>query len=114
MHSVAVIGPTGRNFAAGMSGGVAYVLDEDGSFVKHRLNRELVEPESLGGDDEAELRDMIRKHLEYTGSTVAKRILDNWQALRAKFVKIMPVDYKKALERIARENAAKPELAAAK
>ncbi len=116
---VVVLGPTGRNFAAGMSGGIAYVLDEAGDFVLHRLNDEMVAPEPLvENDDIIECRAMIEKHYKYTNSAVAKRVLDYWEALRKNFVKVMPVDYKKALQRIAAEktkaSAKVPELAAAK
>jgi glutamate synthase (ferredoxin) len=100
-----ILGATGRNFAAGMSGGVAYVLDESGDFVEDRLNREMVEPEPMDNDEDiAELRVMIEDHLGYTDSDVAKRILDDWDGTLANFVKIMPMDYRIALERLARED----------
>ena len=99
-----ILGPTGRNFAAGMSGGIAYVLDDSGDFAEYRLNREMVEPEPLtDNEDIAELRLMIEDHLRYTDSAVAKRVVDDWQGSLEKFVKIMPTDYKAALERLARE-----------
>ena len=95
---VAVLGRTGRNFAAGMSGGIAYVLDEAGDFGKYRCNMEMVELEDVSEPrDIADLRHMIESHFEYTKSTVARRILDNWGAMLPKFVKVMPVDYKRAL-----------------
>ncbi|MFH1554424.1 MAG: glutamate synthase large subunit [Pseudomonadota bacterium] len=122
---VVVIGQTGRNFAAGMSGGVAYVLDEDKSFAK-RCNLSMVDIEPVeeeedllerlhhhGGDlefkgridvqgdmsrhDEERLHQLIAKHLHYTGSTRAQTILDNWADYRSKFVKVMPVEYRRAL-----------------
>ncbi|WP_238119767.1 MULTISPECIES: glutamate synthase large subunit [unclassified Xanthobacter] len=122
---VVVIGPTGRNFAAGMSGGVAYVLDEDKTFAK-RCNLSMVDLEPVeeeedllerlhhhGGDlefkgridvhsdmsrhDEERLHQLIAKHLHYTGSTRAQTILDNWAEYRSKFVKVMPVEYRRAL-----------------
>ncbi len=119
------LGPTGRNFAAGMSGGVAYVLDEQGDFIQH-CNMTMVELEPVveeddalealdhqGGDletmgrvdvshdmtrfDAIRLRQLIEKHRHYTGSTVAKRILDDWDQYLPRFVKVMPVDYRRAL-----------------
>jgi glutamate synthase (NADPH/NADH) large chain/glutamate synthase (ferredoxin) len=93
---VVVLGRTGRNFAAGMSGGIAYVLDEDGGFAA-RCNRELVDLEELDDGDAALVETLVREHLERTGSPVAARVL----AERPTFVKIMPRDYRKALEAIA-------------
>src|SRR5690606_30503760 len=94
---VVVLGPTGRNFAAGMSGGIAYVYDEFGDFGDVRCNRGMVALEPLAeADDVAEVRTLIARHQELTESTVASEILDNWDAARLKFVKIMPVDYKRA------------------
>jgi glutamate synthase (NADPH/NADH) large chain len=127
---VVVIGQTGRNFAAGMSGGVAYVLDEEGDFAQ-RCNMAMVELEPVpeeddileklhhhGGDlmhkgrvdvsanmtrhDEERLVQLIANHLHYTGSTRAKDILDNWESYRPKFVKVMPVEYRRALEEMER------------
>ncbi len=122
---VVVLGQTGRNFAAGMSGGVAYVLDEAGDF-RQRCNLSMVDLEPVpeeeelmdrlhhhGGDlehkgrvdvhsdmsrhDEERLVQLIQNHFDYTGSERARMILDNWPIHRAKFVKIMPVEYKRAL-----------------
>ncbi len=99
-----VLGMTGRNFAAGMSGGVAYVLDEVGDFEKHRCNLQMVGLEDVAeADDIDELRRMIENHHRYTGSTVAQRVLDNWDELLPNFVKVIPTDYKKALQRLAEE-----------
>ena len=92
---VVVLGQTGRNFAAGMSGGIAYVLDEDGTFTG-RCNKEMCDLERLS--DQAEVRDvkeMIHKHAVYTKSTVAKKILENWSEFAPKFVKVIPKDYKR-------------------
>ena len=95
---VVILGPTGRNFAAGMSGGIAYVLDEDGRFAE-RCNPGLVDLEPLAAsEDVAETKALIERHLGYTGSTVAKHVLENWQAALGKFVKVMPRDYKRVLE----------------
>ena len=103
---VAVLGRTGRNFAAGMSGGIAYVLDEAGDFGKFRCNMEMVELEEVSESrDIADLRAMIESHFQYTKSTVARRILDNWNEMLPKFVKVMPVDYKRALGIVAKPQA---------
>jgi len=127
---VVVLGETGRNFAAGMSGGVAYVLDESGDFAK-RCNMAMVELEPVpeeddmleklhhhGGDlmhkglvdvsgdmtrhDEERLYQLISNHLHYTGSNRAKQILDSWAEYRPKFRKVMPVEYRRALEEMER------------
>jgi len=93
---VVVLGPSGRNFAAGMSGGIAYVLDVDGDF-KRRCNLGMVDVEPLVQVEEIGLvRDLIRRHIEYTGSTYASGILRDWMGAQARFVKIMPRDYKRA------------------
>ena len=91
-----VLGKTGRNFAAGMSGGVAYVLDEDGTF-ETRCNKGMVGLEALGADDASVLRELIERHLSYTGSTLAKRILSQWAEYMKRFVKVMPTEYRKVL-----------------
>ncbi|WP_375460348.1 glutamate synthase large subunit [uncultured Enterovirga sp.] len=128
---VVVIGPTGRNFAAGMSGGIAYVLDEDGNFAR-RCNLSMVDLEPVeeeedlmqrihhsGGDlefkgridvladmtggDEERLLALLQKHLAYTDSARAKAILDNWAEYRPKFVKVMPVEYRRAIREMGRD-----------
>src|SRR5690606_12929273 len=83
---VVVLGPTGRNFAAGMSGGVAYVLDEDGAFAG-RCNMELVGFDPLSDEDVAAIRELVEEHLERTGSPVAARVLERWEESLARFVK---------------------------
>jgi glutamate synthase domain-containing protein 3 len=94
---VVVLGRTGRNFAAGMSGGAAYVLDEAGDFSS-RCNKEMVGLEAVEADEDiAELKALIEKHAAYTGSTVAQRLLADWQNSLKKFVKVMPTDYKRVL-----------------
>jgi glutamate synthase (ferredoxin) len=99
---VVVLGPAGRNFAAGMSGGIAYVLDEAGDF-KSRVNTQMVGIEKLESPAEvAEVRGLIEKHLSYTKSTRAKEVLDNWAKMVPKFVKILPNDYKRMLACIER------------
>ena len=91
-----VLGPTGRNFAAGMSGGIAYVLDEAGDFST-KVNREMVDLDPLDDDDRAFLRERVEAHLAETGSAVAERLLADWSAALDHFVKIMPQDYKRVL-----------------
>jgi len=94
---VAIIGKTGRNFAAGMSGGFAYVLDEAGDF-KTRCNPDMVDLEPLAlPEDQAELKRMLEAHGKHTGSAVAQRLLANWSESLKKFVKVYPKDLKKAL-----------------
>src|SRR4051812_5706833 len=97
---VVVLGPTGRNFAAGMSGGIAYVLDEDGGF-RARCNMELVGFDPLSDEDVAILRALVEEHLERTGSPVAARVLEGWDDALGRFVKVMPHDYKRALAELA-------------
>jgi len=115
--TVVVLGMTGRNFGAGMSGGIAYVLDEDGSFAQ-RCNTAMVQMEPVlseaeqegkvsrdlwhqGKSDEAILKGMIEDHARHTGSMQAKQILENWNACRGKFVKVFPNEYRRALGELA-------------
>ncbi len=126
--TVAVLGLTGRNFAAGMSGGVAYVYDEDGQFAK-RCNADMVRLEPVlstrdqeaqvdrtlwhrGQSDEAQLRRLLDDHNRWTGSRRARELLDNWDTTRAKFVKVFPSEYKRALAEIAAKAAQKAGLQA--
>jgi glutamate synthase (NADPH/NADH) large chain len=101
--TVVVLGKTGRNFAAGMSGGVAYVFDEKKQFENGLCNMEMVALETLEDEDLTKLRRLIRNHSMYTNSPLAKRILEDWENQRNHFIKVMPIDYKKALLRIAKE-----------
>ena len=129
--TVVVLGRTGRNFAAGMSGGHAFVYDDDGSFAS-RCNASMVALEPVlpeaeqakaekelaaagkgrqrhaGRSDEALLRDLIERHLRFTGSTRALSILDDWESARAKFVKVFPHEYRRALGEMHARAAAKP------
>jgi glutamate synthase (NADPH/NADH) large chain len=110
---VVVLGRTGRNFAAGMSGGVAYVLDEAGTF-RIRCNLGMVALEPLEDPRDIELvRDLIHRHAEYTGSASARRVLARWVELRPKFVKVMPRDYQRVLraEATARAEGREPTFA---
>jgi glutamate synthase (NADPH/NADH) large chain len=88
---VLILGPTGRNFAAGMSGGIAYLLDAN----RGRINAEMVDIEPLDLDDELFVRDLLARHVQETGSPVAQRLLDGWAPSR--FTKVMPRDYKRVL-----------------
>ena len=103
---VVVLGPTGRNFAAGMSGGEAYVLDENGDFAT-RCNPEMVGLEKVVEEEDTRaLRRMVEDHLELTGSANARRVIDDWDGMLPKFVKVMPYDYKRVLaERALAESA---------
>jgi len=111
--TVVVLGMTGRNFAAGMSGGIAYVLDDDGTFPQ-RCNTSMVQIEPvlaeaeqegkvargiwhLGQADEAVLKRLVENHARYTGSVQAAKVLERWSEYRGKFVKIFPHEYRRAL-----------------
>jgi glutamate synthase (NADPH/NADH) large chain/glutamate synthase (ferredoxin) len=102
---VVVLGRTGRNFAAGMSGGVAFVLDDAGTF-QSRCNTGMVELEPMTKVDKQLLHGLITKHFMYTGSRKAKQVLDAFEATVPKFVKVMPVDYKRVLEERKRKASA--------
>jgi glutamate synthase (ferredoxin) len=102
---VAVLGRTGRNFAAGMSGGIAYVLDENGTFAVN-LNKQMVDMEALGPADEDVLFTMIQRHVHYTGSGRGQAILDAWKEFTPKFVKVIPHDFKRMLTCINKAYAA--------
>jgi glutamate synthase (ferredoxin) len=100
---VVILGPTGRNFAAGMSGGVAYVLDEAGDFAT-RCNTEMVGLELLEDPEEIkDLKEVIQRHIDLTQSQKGVKVLADWEAMMPKFVKVMPRDYKRVLQAI--ENA---------
>ena len=102
-----ILGPTGLNFAAGMSGGVAYVWDPESRFSA-RCNTETVELECVDDpSDIAELRHLIELHRQSTGSSVAARVLDGWHRSLAEFVRIMPTDYKRVLAERKRRDPAK-------
>jgi glutamate synthase (NADPH/NADH) large chain len=96
--TVVVLGRIGRNFAAGMSGGIAYLLDPD----LGRVNKEMVDLEPLDGNDAAVLRELVERHRVETGSAVAGRLLADWDGALARFVKIMPKDYKRVLDAASR------------
>ncbi|MGI8904592.1 MAG: glutamate synthase-related protein, partial [Solirubrobacteraceae bacterium] len=106
---VVILGPTGRNFAAGMSGGIAYIYDVDRCFHR-RCNLELVELEGLTDEDEEEVKALIAEHAQRTGSLVGRNVLASWgRGARERIVKVMPRDYKRALEMAAEAAEAKQE-----
>jgi glutamate synthase domain-containing protein 3 len=119
--TVAVLGVTGRNFAAGMSGGIAYVFDEDGDFAK-RCNAAMVDLEPVlteseqqaklapelwhfGESDEATLKRLIENHARHTGSRRARKMLEKWAKFRPRFVKIFPKEYRRALGDLATKSS---------
>ncbi len=103
---VVVLGPTGRNFAAGMSGGIAYIWDRQGTFNLN-CNLAIVELEKIeSAEEEDEVKEMIRRHQQFTGSTVAEEALDNWSDFLSQCVKVMPTDYKRVLEEMKRQEEA--------
>jgi glutamate synthase (NADPH/NADH) large chain len=95
--NVVVLGATGRNFAAGMSGGIAYIYDVNHEF-ENLCNKEMVDIDPLGDEDAAFLQGMIEKHFNYTKSTVANFVLSDFENQLKNFVKVFPRDYKKVLE----------------
>jgi glutamate synthase (NADPH) large chain len=109
--TVVVLGRTGRNFGAGMSGGVAYVYDTSGDFARVRCNRIGIDLEPLfDAEDLTRLEALIRKHVAYTGSALGKRILDHWGHSISHFIKVFPQEYKRVL---GVPNAAEPRKAVA-
>ncbi len=102
--TVVVLGKTGRNFAAGMSGGFAYVFDEDGKFAT-RCNTAMVALESMPAEDDARLKRLIEEHHRWTGSRRAREILDDWSASRERFVKVFPHEYRRALSEMAQKKS---------
>ena len=96
---IVVLGGTGRNFGAGMSGGIAYVLDHDGRFAS-RVNHGLVELEALSGDDAPMLAGLLEEHIALTGSELAKELLGVWEQTLGRFVKVVPVEYRRVLSQL--------------
>jgi len=101
---VVILGKVGRNFAAGMSGGIAYVYDDNNAFKDGLCNMEMVDLETLTKVDQDELKSLIENHKRYTESTLAQKMLEDWDHTVKHFIKVFPKDYKKALARIAKEN----------
>lgn len=94
---VVILGEIGKNFAAGMSGGIAYIYDKDET-LKQRINTGMVDLDAIESEGDAnEVKEMIQNHINYTGSKEAKAILDDWDNVQSKFIKVMPVDYKRVL-----------------
>ena len=91
-----ILGATGRNFGAGMSGGIAYIYDKDKDFDKN-CNKETFEIESLLEEDLKDLKELITNHFTYTGSVVAEKIIESWDIEVERFIKVMPTDYKRVL-----------------
>ena len=102
-----VLGDFGRNFAAGMSGGIAYLFNENSSFDEKKFNLEMVELEDLQESDRETLQGLLQNHLDYTKSPKAASILSNWPKSSKKFIKVMPTDYKRALEMMADQESEK-------
>ncbi|MFZ4102998.1 MAG: glutamate synthase subunit alpha, partial [Sphingobacterium thalpophilum] len=91
-----ILGKTGRNFAAGMSGGIAWVYDSDNSFVEN-CNTEMVDLDPLSPKDEEEILSLLKRHVQLTQSQVAKYIIDDWAQQSSSFIKVFPKEYKKVL-----------------
>ncbi len=102
--TVVVLGEVGRNFGAGMSGGIAYVLDVDGQFAS-RVNPETIDLDPMGDEDYETVQRMLRSHFKYTRSTKADDVLRKWETYAPKFVKVFPKEYRRAIQdRIAAES----------
>jgi glutamate synthase (ferredoxin) len=101
-----ILGKIGRNFAAGMSGGIAYIYAEDGIFDDRNFNMEMIGLEDLTDTDIDHVQSLIQNHVKYTGSPLGTDLLKNWKTTQKHFIKVMPTDYKAALERMAQEQKA--------
>ena len=110
---VVVLGKTGRNFAAGMSGGIAYVYDPDNKFKNGLCNMETIDFEDILDEDAQDLKSLIENHVQYTNSSLGKELLTNWETSLKNFVRVMPTEYKKALHRLATEEPMVEELTTA-
>ena len=100
-----ILGDFGRNFAAGMSGGIAYLYIGDGNYDSNKFNLEMIELEDLKKQDKETLFNLISNHFKYTESKKAKKILNSWPKEMKRFIKVMPTDYKRALEILAKETS---------
>jgi glutamate synthase (ferredoxin) len=109
---VVVLGSTGRNFAAGMSGGIAYIYDPEHKFKNGLCNTETIEFETVEGEDADDLKNLIQRHVLYTNSTRGTELLKDWESSLDNFVKVMPTEYKKALKRLETEEQMVEELTA--
>jgi glutamate synthase (ferredoxin) len=102
-----ILGEFGRNFAAGMSGGIAYLYSKTGSFDEKKFNLEMVELENLQESDLKTVHELLQNHVDYTNSPKATEILKDWKKSSKNFIKVMPTDYKKALELLAKQELEK-------
>jgi len=109
---VVVLGKTGRNFAAGMSGGIAYIYDPKNKFINGLCNTDTIEFEDILPEDAQDLKALIEKHVLYTNSNLGKELLTNWETSLSNFVRIMPIEYKRALKRLETEEQMVEELTA--
>lgn len=109
---VVVLGKTGRNFAAGMSGGIAYIYDPKNKFINGLCNTDTIEFEEILPEDAQDLKALIEKHVLYTNSNLGKELLSNWETSLSNFVRIMPIEYKRALKRLETEEQMVEELTA--
>jgi len=110
---VVVLGETGRNFAAGMSGGIAYVYDPQNKFTNGLCNTETIEFEDILPEDAADLKGLIENHVSYTDSNRGKELLADWETTLSNFVRVMPIEYKAALKRLETEEEMVEELTTA-
>ncbi|MDX1761353.1 MAG: glutamate synthase subunit alpha, partial [Christiangramia sp.] len=104
-----ILGKIGRNFAAGMSGGTAYIFDPGNEIDRNNFNMEMIEFEEASEDNLKELEELIVNHYQYTESDVAREILNTWKESSTKFIKVMPTEYKKALQKLEKEKEIKEE-----
>ena len=102
-----ILGEFGRNFAAGMSGGIAYIYNEENIFDQRKFNLEMVELENLLDSDIKKIISLLKNHIKYTESPKAINIISNWSKAKNNFIKVMPTDYKRALEMMATNKSEK-------
>ena len=95
-----ILGKIGRNFAAGMSGGTAYIFDPENNIDRNNFNMEMIEFEEASDENLQELEELIVNHYQYTESEIAREILNNWEENTKNFIKVMPTEYKKALQKL--------------
>ena len=105
-----ILGEIGRNFAAGMSGGTAYIYDPENNMDRNNFNMEMIELEAPSEENLQELEELIVNHYQYTESEVAKAILNDWEEASKAFIKVMPTEYKKALQKMEAEKEKEAEV----
>ncbi|MFD0977704.1 glutamate synthase large subunit [Salinimicrobium gaetbulicola] len=105
-----ILGKIGRNFGAGMSGGIAYIYNSNNELDDRNFNMEMIELEKPSAEDLHELKSLVKRHQKYTNSDIAKEILNDWESKSSKFVKVMPVEYKKALKMLEEEKRSNEEM----